>query len=76
MTRDERERIRLDFLKEFRDSPWFSSVSVRPNAEHTYWCISVGVSDDAVDLPNTFEDLPLVWHRSGRAVHAVAYPDV
>lgn len=74
LTKDQRELIRLHFLEEFRQSAWFSSVSVRPNHERTSWCVSVGVTDDVTELPSTFDSLPLVSYRSARAVHAVAYP--
>ena len=47
-------------------------MSVRPNADKTAWCVSVGVTDD-MDLPSTFEGLPVVSYRTGVAVHAVAY---
>ncbi len=72
LDRGERERIRLRFFREHCEQPGFSSVSVRPNADKTAWCVSVGVTDD-MDLPSTFEGLPVVSYRTGVAVHAVAY---
>jgi hypothetical protein len=75
LDRGERERIRLRFFREHGDLAEFSSVSVRPNADKTAWCVSVGVTDD-VDLPSTFEGLPVIPYRTGVAVHAVAYHTV
>jgi hypothetical protein len=73
--RGEHERIRLRFFREHCEQAGFSSVSVRPNADKTTWCVSVGVTDD-MDLPSTFEGLPVVSCRTGVAVHAVAYHTV
>ncbi len=73
LDRHKRERIRLRFFREHCEQPGFSSVAVRPNAEKTAWCVSVGVTDD-LELPNAFEGLPVVSYRTGVAVHAVAYP--
>lgn len=72
LDRPERERIRLRFFRQHCEQPGFSCVSVCPNAEKTGWCVSVGVTDD-LDLPRTFEGLPVVSYRSGIAVHAIAY---
>jgi hypothetical protein len=71
--RDERERIRLAFFREYRDVPGFSSVSVRRHPDRREWCVYVGVSGNA-DLPANFRGLPVTTYESGVAVHAVAYP--
>lgn len=72
LDREERERIRLAFFREFRHLPGFSSVSVREHPMKHDWCVYVGIADD-VDLPATFEGLPVIAYQSGVAMHAVAY---
>jgi hypothetical protein len=73
LDRAERERIRLAFFCEYRHLQGFSSVSVRRHPDSREWCVYVGAARH-VDLPASFEGLPVIAYPTGVAIHAVAYP--
>jgi hypothetical protein len=69
-----RERIRLDFYREYRAQSGLSSVAVRHDAKQDSWFLDVGVTEP-VKVPANYHGLEVRPKPASGAINAVAPSD-
>ncbi len=70
MTVDAREQLRITFYRTYRGQAALCSVKVR-KGDGGHWLVDVGATGK-VDVPQSYQGLPVLVHDSPGAINAVA----